>query len=92
MRTDLSGDVTHEIKSAVWAFTYVIDFAGKTARLVPRDNYDERSDPPRIKDAPDDIRQLWRQLLELVQGPASKARFAHLARSNAAVPADVRPG
>lgn len=77
-RADLPDDATHELKAAAWAFTYVIDFAGKHARLVPRDNYGDRSNPPRVKDVPEDIRQLWRQLLELVQEPAAKARLAHL--------------
>jgi hypothetical protein len=77
-RAALPDDASHELKAAVWAFTYVIDFAGKQARLVPRDNYGERSDPPRIKDVPENIRQLWRQLLEQVHEPAAKARLAHL--------------
>lgn len=76
-RTDLPADATHELKAAVWAFTYVIDFAGRQARLAPRDNYGERTNPPRIKNVPEDIRQLWRHLLELVQEPAAKAQLAH---------------
>jgi hypothetical protein len=76
-RTQLPDDAVHELKAAVWAFTYVIDFAGKQARLVPRDHYGKRFNPPRIKDVPEDIRQVWRQLLELVHEPAAKARLAH---------------
>lgn len=77
LRADLPDDTSNELRAVVWVFSYVVDLTGKHARLVSRDNLGGEFHPPQIRDVPEDVRSVWRQLLEMVEAPAVKARLAH---------------
>jgi hypothetical protein len=76
---DLPADATAELKAVCWVFDYVVDFDGQKARLVPRmqSSDDADADPPPIRSVDEEVRQVWRDLLELVQTAPARARIAH---------------
>lgn len=73
---DLPDDATLELKATCWVFDYMVDCAGKGARLVPRVESDD-PDPPPINSIGEDVRQVWRDLLDLVEAAPGRARLAH---------------
>lgn len=73
---DLPDDATLELKATCWAFDYMVDCAGKGARLMPRVESDD-PDPPPIKSVGEDVRQVWRDLLDRVEAASGRARLAH---------------
>jgi hypothetical protein len=78
LRSDLDESAPPEVRAIVWAVMYVIDFGGKNARLIPRENLGGESIPPQTKDVPEDIRAIWRHLLTLVTSATAKARLGHV--------------
>jgi hypothetical protein len=76
---DLPADATAELKAVCWVFDYVVDFDGRNARLMPRveSSDDAKADPPPIRSVDAGVRQIWRDLLELVQTAPARARIAH---------------
>ncbi len=78
LRSDLDESTPIEVRAIVWAVMYVLEFDGKRARLVPRENYGTESRPPRTREIPEEIRAVWRDLLPRVDVPIAKARLAHV--------------
>lgn len=75
---ETSTDIT---KAVVWAFDYRTEIDSNNARrvrIVPRSDFGGRSEPPMVKDVPEQIKSMWRQLLGVVTAPAGRARLAHL--------------
>jgi hypothetical protein len=73
---DLPDDATLELKALCWVFDYAVDCDGRGARLIPRLESDQ-PDPPPINSVGEEVRQVWRDLLDLVEAAPSRARIAH---------------
>jgi len=75
---ELPDNAAAELKAVCWAFEYALEFEGNNkARLVPRYEYTDRSDPPPVNEVGEDIRQVWRALLDRISSPPGRARIAH---------------
>lgn len=74
---DLPPDASPDLLAVCWVFDYAVDFSSTNARLVPRVDSTDQPDPPPIKTVADDVRQIWRNLLEVVTAPSARARLAH---------------
>ncbi len=75
---ETSTDIT---KAVVWAFDYRTEIDSdntRRVRIVPRSDFGGRSEPPMVKDVPEQIKSMWRQLLGVVTAPAGRARLAHI--------------
>ncbi|GLP83575.1 hypothetical protein [Mycobacterium antarcticum] len=79
---DVPEDFGEVAKAAVWAFDYRTEIDGsnpRRVRVIPKTDFGgESSEPFALKDAPEPVRLLWRELLVASKAPASRARLAHL--------------
>ncbi|WP_156751579.1 DUF4209 domain-containing protein [Mycobacterium sp. 1245111.1] len=74
---DLPTGATIELRAVCWVFDYAVEFDGKNARLAPRVESSDQPDPPPIKSVDSKVRQVWRDLLDIVATAPARARIAH---------------
>lgn len=79
---DLPEGTPNETTAVIWAVDYNIEVTeeggSRRARVLPRHSFDDSPYPPPVRDAPDGIKAIWRDLLQLVGSPVSQARLAHI--------------
>lgn len=75
---NLPDDTSDDMTAMCWASDYAVDFDNKSARLVPRHDYNGVPYPPHVRQAPGTIVTIWRTMANLVEQPAARARMHHL--------------
>ncbi|MFC7447916.1 DUF7380 domain-containing protein [Rhodococcus daqingensis] len=79
---DIPDDAPDLARAASWAFEYHVDITevdgSRRARIVPKHDFGDRTDPPEVADIDQSIIEIWRGLLEKVNSSSARARLAHL--------------
>jgi hypothetical protein len=78
---DLPSDISDGLKAMCWAFDYHVEIDATAPRHVhidPRFTFGDRTEPPRLKEVPDSIQQIWADILQRVEHPAATSRLNHV--------------